>query len=325
MKARESARLFLGCAAFALAGCTGRAPVVGPEGRRPIPLQTFWAGLPPATSSAEARGEVALRPPLEGRIAMPGGSFVMGSSPLEIERAMLSCKSEQLGVHCEESAEIQHELRAEAPTHEVTLSPYAIDRTEVTVAAYARCVSAGACRAPTRGTHDPRWNRPDLPVTYVDWEAASTFCAWAHGRLPTEAEWELAARGTEERAYTWGNIYNPYLCNHGAFASDPTDATDGFTGLAPVGSFLDGGTPLGVLDLAGNAAEWVQDRYNPTPEGFGYDSASQLNPKGPPFGVGHVVRGGSYLEGVAWMRGAARRRGVGPSAEVGFRCAADVR
>ena len=101
MKARKSARLFLGCAAFALAGCTGRAPVVGPEGRRPIPLQTFWAGLP-------------LRPPLEGRIAMPGGSFVMGSSPLEIERAMLSCKSEQLGVHCEESAEIQQELRAEA-------------------------------------------------------------------------------------------------------------------------------------------------------------------------------------------------------------------
>jgi sulfatase modifying factor 1 len=317
--------LWLGGAACTLAGCRTRAPAVGPEGRSPIALHTFWDGLPPAASRTEAGGEVALRPPLEGRVVMPGGSFVMGSSPLEIQRAMLSCQSEQLGVHCEESMEIKQDLRSEAPAHEVTLSPYAIDRTEVTVAAYARCVSASVCPAPTRGVHDPRWSGPELPIAYVDWEAATTYCMWVGGRLPTEAEWELTARGAEQRAYPWGNIYNPYLCNHGAFASDPTDATDGFTGLAPVGSFLDGATPLGVLDLAGNVAEWVQDRFNTTPEGFGYDSASQLNPKGPSFGVGHVIRGGSYLEGVAWMRGAARRRGIGGSGEVGFRCAADVR
>jgi sulfatase modifying factor 1 len=320
----RGAPLALVLGASPLLACTSRAPVIGAEGRAPVPLHAFWDGLPPASPRAVARGDVALRAPLEGRVTIPGGSFKMGSSPLDIQRAMLSCKGEQLGVHCESEA-ITAGLRAEAWAHEVTLSPYAIDRTEVTVAEYARCVAGGVCTPPTRGAHDPRFDRPELPVTYVDWDAATAFCAWAGARLPTEAEWEFAARGTGRREYPWGDVYNPYLCNHGAFASDPTDATDGFAGLAPVGSFLDGATPLGVLDLAGNVAEWVSDRYEVSAEGYGYVPASQVNPKGSAFGVGHVIRGGSYTEGVAWMRGASRAFAVSPSPEIGFRCVADVR
>jgi len=308
----------------ALVACTSRAPVIGPEGVRPIATHAFWDGLPGASTHPAARGEVVLRLPLEGRVAIPGGSFVMGSSPLEIQRAVLSCRGEQLGVLCD-AERVGSQFKAEGPPHEVTLSPYALDRTEVTVARYGRCVATGACIAPTRGAHDARFDRPELPVTYVDWDAATAFCAWAGGRLPTEAEWEFAARGAAERAYPWGDVYNPYLCNHGAFASDATDATDGFTGLAPVGSFLDGATPLGVLDLAGNVAEWVSDRFDDRPDGEGYPAASQVNPKGPAYGAGHVVRGGSYASGSAWLRGASRTVAIGSSAEIGFRCAADVR
>jgi sulfatase modifying factor 1 len=307
---------------FVLVGCASHGPIVGAEGRAPIALHAFWDGLPPASSRAHARGEVALRPQLEGRVPMPGGSFVMGSSPDELKRALASCESEQLGAVCDDDR-FKVTFLAEAPAHGVTLSPYAIDRTEVTVAAYARCVAAGACTRPTQGTHDPRFNRPDLPVTSVDWDAA--FCAWAGGRLPTEAEWELAARGTAERTYPWGDVYNPYLANHGAFASDPLDATDGFTMLAPVGSFLDGATPTGLLDLAGNAAEWVYDFYDVNVDGLGYAAASQVNPTGPKSGLFHVVRGGSYEKGAAWMRGASRGFATGPAPDVGFRCAADVR
>jgi formylglycine-generating enzyme required for sulfatase activity len=256
---------------------------------------------------------------------MPGGSFIMGSSPADLKRAELLCQQEAFSLMCNEE-DVRRSFLAEAPAHEVTLSPYAIDRTEVTVRAYTRCVEAGVCAPPARGSHDARFDRPDLPVTYVDWDAATTFCAWSGGRLPTEAEWEFAARGPEERQYPWGNVYNPLLCNHGAFAADRTDATDGFVGLAPVGTYLDGATPLGVLDLAGNVAEWVYDRFDPDPQlGFGYEPASRVNPKGPRSGALHVIRGGSYLKGAPWVRGAARDGALGPSPIVGFRCAADVR
>ena len=211
---------------------------------------------------------------------------------------------------------------SEQAQHEVYLSDYWIDRTEVTVARYRRCVAAGPCAMPPYAEGGERFDRPSLPVVLVTWNDARRFCAWAGGRLPTEAEWERAARGGGAgRRYPWGNVYNPFLANHGAFGLEDLDARDGFLELAPVGSFPDGRTPEGLEDLAGNAQEWVADWFAPE-----YPKADSANPKGPDMGEMRVVRGGSYVHGRLWLRGAARDRE--PPNErapwIGFRCARDA-
>ncbi len=293
--------------------------------RRPARPETWWRGLDPPSERVPARGVQRLRPGVSGRVWIAGGSFIMGSSPADLDQAMASCRRELRGIQCDRRPKF--EFLAEAPAHEVFLSPYEIDRREVRVDEYLRCTTAGACAAPSFSPGDPRFDRPSLPVTHVRWEDASAFCAWTGGRLPTEAEWEFAARGPSSRQYPWGEIYDPRLCNHGAYADDDTDGTDGFFGLAPVASFPDGATPLGIVDMAGNAAEWVSDFYDVDPEtGFGYPHASQINPTGPATGVLHVIRGGSFRDGAAWMRAASRRPPDSSliSPPVGFRCAADT-
>jgi formylglycine-generating enzyme required for sulfatase activity len=308
----------------ALSACSTHMSTGDTLGRPPIVRQQFWAGLERGAGSVPAHGVQALRTPMTERVGMGGGSFPMGSSPLDIKRALVACQEEPLGAHCDDRKIF---FLAEAQVHEVTVSPYTIDRTEVTVAAYARCEAAGVCTPRAHGQRDPRFDRPDLPVTYVDWDAARAFCAWAGGRLPTEAEWELAARGSLGRQYPWGEVYNGFLCNHGAFAPDPSDASDGFAGLAPVGSFPDGATPSGIVDLAGNVAEWVADFYDVDPTGtpHGYSPLPQVDPRGPASGVFHVTRGGSYEDDAPRMRTASRMPELGPKATVGFRCAGDVR
>ncbi len=286
-------------------------------------LRTWSESLPVMPSArGEARGVVVLAAPRDARVRIPGGRFLMGSSPIEMQLATNSCQTEIFRERC---TEIGFLFRAEGNLHEAVLSPYELDRTEVTVAAYFRCVAAGVCSSPGFARLDPRFARPELPVTHVSWGAAAAYCTFAGGRLPTEAEWELAARGPEGRRYPWGRVWNPHLANHGAFAPDPTDARDGFVGLAEVGSFPDGATPQGVLDLAGNAAEWVSDFFELDANGFGYSGAKETNPTGPKTGSRHVVRGGSYREGAAFLRGAARGTSLlVESPEIGFRCAYDL-
>jgi formylglycine-generating enzyme required for sulfatase activity len=261
---------------------------------------------------------------------MEGGSFVMGSTPADLERVMEQCRREVPFGLCEA---IVREFQSQQPAHDVALSAYAIDQREVRVDEYARCVSAGACNPPSFSPGDARFDRPYFPVTHVRWEDARSYCAWAGGRLPTEAEWEFSARGTTSREYPWGEVYNPHLCNHGTLEPDVvdhlplvtgTDDSDGFSGLAPVGSFPDGATPRRVVDLAGNVAEWVADFYEVDHEtGFGYPLGSQNNPTGPTSGVEHVIRGGSYAHGAAWMRSAWRgTTELVDSPHVGIRCAA---
>ena len=169
----------------------------------------------------------------------------------------------------------------EQPVHRVYLDEYWIGQTEVTNAQYALCVSAGGCTAPSNS----RWqdsNYRDHPVTHVDWDRARAYCAWAGVRLPTEAEWEKAARGTDGRIYPWGNSApDDRFANYG-------NIIDGTT---PVGNYPEGASPYGALDMAGNVWEWVNDWY----DSDYYSQSPSENPQGPATGESRVLRGGAWV------------------------------
>jgi formylglycine-generating enzyme required for sulfatase activity len=193
----------------------------------------------------------------------------------------------------------------EAPVHVVALDAFWIMETEVTNAHYRQCVTAGACTAP----NNERWQEEafaDHPVTHVDWHQATAYAEWAGGRLPTEAEWEKAARGTDERMFPWpGETSDDEHLNFNAQAT------------TAVGSFGAGASPYGLLDMAGNVEEWVADWHSPTY----YAEAPAANPTGPETGLFRVVRGGSFISNRGSVRTTARGRAVPDStyAGVGFR------
>jgi iron(II)-dependent oxidoreductase len=253
-------------------------------------------------------------------IRVPASEFRMGSTSTEVIDSTTLCEHEPLAATCDERS-----FSDELLQHRVKLSAYSLDRREVSVADYAACVRIGRCKAPPYDRGARRFERSSFPVTLVTWDEASTFCAARGARLPTEAEFERAARGPNARRFPWGDRLNDRLANHGRLGLDPTDDGDGFAELAPVGSFTAGRTPDGFLDLAGNAAEWVQDRYATQ-----YPDSPATDPEGPDAATAtsaRVVRGGSYESPMAWLRGAARgatlpgdRR---PS--LGFRCARSQR
>ncbi len=274
-------------------------------------------------AGASVSAVVTLRVPQAGRVRVPGATFMMGSTPEEMVVATHLCRREVPPKRCED---IAADLRLEGWAHNVTLSTYEIDRTEVTVGAYARCVDAGYCAPSGLAIADARFGRPDLPVVMVKKSDADDYCHFVNGRLPTEAEWEYAARGPTRRRFPWGNLYNAHLCNHGTIGATSEDATDGYEGLAPVGSFPDGAGPFGTLDQAGNAEEWVADTFDGiTPDGFGYEPADVKNPKNTT-GDRSIVRGGSWDHGALWQRSTMRHISITlRSATVGFRCAYDVR
>ena len=255
-----------------------------------------------------ARGSQMLR--------VPASEFVMGSTSAEVVDATVLCEREPLASSCDERS-----FADESLAHRVRLSGYFMDRREVTVSEFDACVRVGRCKAPPFERGARRFKQPNFPVTLVTWQDAQAFCAFRGARLPTEAEFERAARGPTGRRFPWGQLPNTRLANHGRLGIDLTDDVDGFAELAPVGSFNAGRTPDGFLDLAGNAAEWVQDRYATQ-----YPDADQVDPQGPDATQAtgaRVVRGGSYDSPMAWLRGATRgaylpneRR---PS--IGFRCA----
>ncbi|MDF2693662.1 MAG: hypothetical protein K0S65_2045, partial [Labilithrix sp.] len=159
---------------------------------RPPRITTFWNGLPrPAERASTAAGVVVLRPSLDRRVRIPGGRFVMGSTPQEMQDALQLCAKEQAGPRCQQNSDRVWDtvltIRAEGHAHEVTLSDYEIDVTEVTVEKYMRCVAASSCSPPGFAPGDPRYDVPSYPVTHVAWQDAANYCAWAGGRLPTEA------------------------------------------------------------------------------------------------------------------------------------------
>ena len=211
----------------------------------------------------------------------------------------------------------------EHPQHTVYLDAFWIDRTEVTNEQYRGCVEAGTCPAPT--TCD--WGEPtysdsskaDHPVVCVSWEDAKAYCEWAGKRLPTEAEWEKASRGTDGRKYPWGDGFDGSRLNfcdaNCEFYHKDSDADDGYQRTAPVGSYVEGASPYGALDMAGNVWEWCQDWYD---EDY-YDSLPQRNPPGPDLGEYRVVRGGSWY-GIEWDVRSACRLGFAPAFRNDFVC-----
>jgi formylglycine-generating enzyme required for sulfatase activity len=309
-----------------LAGC---ASSPAPAAKKPE-APAAWS-LPLAVSDdtpPDARdGRVVLHVPGPARIGFPASMFTMGSTEQEATRALELCQHEPLARELcrSDSLELGKMLRLELFAHPVSLSAFRLDRTEVSVAAYARCVASGACSVPAYPSGDPRFDVPDFPVTHVAWRDAFNYCAWIGGRLPTEAEWEFAARGSKRRRFPWGEQWAGRRANHGAWSfSDSTDGSDGYVGLAPVDSFPDGATPEGIVNLAGNAAEWVYDLVERTNEDAGYAKLLAINPRGGDTGA-HVFRGGSYRRQPLFLRTTARALAFALpyDDDIGFRCAYD--
>jgi len=167
----------------------------------------------------------------------------------------------------------------EKPSHTVFLDSYWIDRTEVTNRMYSKCVAAGICTSPAHSFRFLKSEYADHAALGISWIQAEAYCEWAGRRLPTEAEWEKAARGTDARIYPWGNKSpEPKLVNFDQQINDTTEA-----GIYPKGA-----SPYGALDMAGNAWEWVADWYDP--EYYAHSPAS--NPTGDDLGILRVLRGG---------------------------------
>lgn len=240
---------------------------------------------------------------------IPGGLFWMGCNSTVTSGCAVA------NVHCECVVD-------SVPFHEVTLSGYYIDKTEVTVAAYGECVTAGSCTVPSTGS-SCNWGvsgREQDPMNCVDWTNASIYCAWAGKRLPTEAEWEKAARGTDGRRYPWG-VHEPD-CAH-AVMYECALSTKPVCSKSPIGN-----SPYGLCDVAGNVSEWVSDWYD---EDY-YSSSPSNDPTGPQSGVSRSIRGSCLYSVInsnkkypvlTWVRVWAPAEPFNSGA-VGFRCARDA-
>ncbi len=203
----------------------------------------------------------------------------------------------------------------EFPAHKVTISRFLLDKTEVSLGDYGRCVEARVCRAlPPIAGAEPWVTTPEHPVVGVTWNDAKKYCDWVGKRLPTEAEWEYAARKPGFSVFPWAGGWDPKKANARGDA-------DGFPQTAPVGSFSGGKTAAGLQDMAGNAAEWTADWYEST----WYKKTTDKDPAGPEAPTGYrSVRGGSWSDPDHRLRATARYA-VDPNVSntaVGFRCAA---
>ena len=253
----------------------------------PTPIAPTKTSIPaPGATQVSAKDGMVL-------VYVPAGDFLMGST--------------------DSDPQAQSD---EKPQHRVSLDAYWIDRTEVTNAMYALCVSAGACQPPGNTSSYTRINYygnsqyADYPVIYVDWKNAQAYCGWVGRRLPTEAEWEKAARGTDGRIYPWGN---------GSPSSSLLNYNFDFGNTTVVGNYPSGASPYGALDMAGNVWEWVADWYDSSY----YANSPSSNPTGPALGQYRVLRGGSWNYEKEYVRSAGRNWD-GPAVSggfIGFRCA----
>jgi len=209
-------------------------------------------------------------------VYVPAGEFLMGSEDAYIDR----------------------------DPHTVYLDAYWIYKNEVMNAQYRQCIEDGVCSGDLN-----KYPENDYPAVHIDWYDASAYCEWAGGRLPTEAEWEKAARGTDGQTYPWGE-------------ADPNCSLAQYLGCSgetvPVGSFPAGASPYGALDMAGNVWEWVADWY----DADYYQNSPSQNPTGPTGGRYRVLRGGSWYYDEGFLRASIRHRSSPGTwnSGYGFRC-----
>lgn len=247
-------------------------------------------------------------------IEIGAGWFTMGSDDTDLDLAVELCRIDaDRSELCTPEA-----FEDERPARRVYLSAYAIDRTEVSNASYRRCVAANTCAPQRLSDADPRLSAPAHPVTGVSFGEASVYCGWLHGSLPTEAQWEKAARGSNARRFPWGNLWNSRLANHGR-GMGFEDPIDGYNYAAPVDAFVDARSPYGLLNMAGNVAEMTRDYYDER----GYTELPRIDPQGPREGGERVVRGGSWHSPAFTLRTTHRTHMAesDTQADVGFRCA----
>ncbi|MFH2009188.1 MAG: SUMF1/EgtB/PvdO family nonheme iron enzyme [bacterium] len=257
------------------------------------PASSTARGCPPrrACKPCAAPERAPAKPPATDMVRVFEGWFLRGSPP---------------GVGLED----------ERPQRKIWLSAFDIDRTETTVAQYDRCVKAGACAAPrcVSAKQQPE-RRPRHPVVCVPWKQAAAYCAWTGKRLPTEAEWEKAARGRSGRLYPWGNAAPS--CELASYSGCKKPSS-----TLPVGSLPKGKSVYGALDMAGNVWEWVADWHHKAY----YTTSPQRNPPGPFLGIKKVVRGGAFSYAADELNAHGRTFDTPDKAynHVGIRCARSV-
>ena len=219
-------------------------------------------------------------------------------------------------------------LPAERPEHSVTLDAYFIDRYEVSLQLYGRFLQEAQHDAPSTWDDEAANTVGDRPAVGMLWADAVAYCSWAGKRLPTEAEWEKAARGTDGRRYPWGHM-QPFVdianYNRGVWVSEAitlASVSGGVEGMSVRHGLKDGGrSPYGLHHMAGNAAEWVNDWYDREY----YSKSPEKNPTGPDKGEKKVLRGGSWADLPSGLRVSARMSAEPDFQDrtIGFRCAMD--
>lgn len=312
----------------------GSDPAGGVATTAPIPNTTGGAAAQPQPSGELPAVLDLLQSDL---VQIDGGSFQMGTTIQEAAEAVREC-TDVFGGACTLAM-----AEDSAPPRTVQLSPYQIEITEVTYEQYIAFLNLLGPRSHLNGcdgqpclatrnetdtsnvsfdgqTYDVNDVINNFPVVNVTWYGAKAYCDALGRRLPTEAEWEFAARGTDGRVYPWGN--GPFDTSL-AKTNRPIPESELDVGALPVGSLERGASPFGALDMSGNAAEWVNDWYNPNY--YSQPDATGLDPQGPLGGTDRVIRGGSW-DAVPFFARAVHRQHLPPTDTatwLGFRCAAD--